>query len=313
MEEQQEFNYECVLSEETKKIAKDELREDETIREQLLEQFRNWIKKHPLIKNCRMDSIFLLRFLRTKKFSLPIAQSMLERYLSMRQLYPDWFENLSVDEPEIQDIINSGYIVPLLKRDNKGRLIVLFNTGRFDPYKYTPAHLVRTHSVVFEALMENEENQVRGYTYIIDQAGLSMGHISAWTFVNIRKLAYCLQNTIPIRHKNTYIINVPTYGVKFIELAISCLKEKFKNRCSLHTNIEGLKGIIDLKYLPEEYGGEVSYTELIESLKKTMKENRDQINSLKDFEVEIVPNENQSFNDKEIDGIFGSFRKLEVD
>lgn len=52
-------DYECKLSEETQKIAKDELREDKNTRDQALEQVRNWIKMNVRIENCRMGaSIF---------------------------------------------------------------------------------------------------------------------------------------------------------------------------------------------------------------------------------------------------------------
>lgn len=46
-------NYDCKLSKSYQDIALNELREDETRRTQALEQFRDWIKKHPFIKSCR--------------------------------------------------------------------------------------------------------------------------------------------------------------------------------------------------------------------------------------------------------------------
>lgn len=55
-----------------------------------------------------LDAPFLLRFLRTKKFSVPMAQDMLERYLIIRQMYPQWFSKLDVDDPVISDILDGG-------------------------------------------------------------------------------------------------------------------------------------------------------------------------------------------------------------
>lgn len=46
-------SYQCTLSAKFKEIAKDELREDESLRTQTLTQFREWIAKHPNIKRCR--------------------------------------------------------------------------------------------------------------------------------------------------------------------------------------------------------------------------------------------------------------------
>lgn len=129
-EESKYENYECTLAPETQEIAKNQLREDQATRDQALDQFRQWIEKHPQIKNCRTDANFLLRFLRTKKFSLPMAQEMLERYLTIRQLYPRWFQNLDVQDPEIEAIIDSGYLVPLLKKDQFGRRVILSSAGK---------------------------------------------------------------------------------------------------------------------------------------------------------------------------------------
>lgn len=306
----QEHNYKCTLSEETKKIAKDELREDETIREQLLEQFRDWIKKHPLIKYCKTDSVFLLRFLRTKKFSLPLAQKLLEKYITIKQLYPIWFRNIAIDDQIINSILDTGYVLPLLKRDKYGRQVLLFNTGRFDSYKYKSEHLVRTHSLVMEALMDDEENQVRGFTYILNESGINMGHISMWSLIDVRKLLNCIQNVMPIRHKRTYLVNIPSYGVKFFELCLSYLNEKLRKRCSIHTSIEELKDDIDIKSLPVECGGEVSMKELIDFIKKIIYEKKEQLEDLENLRIDI--SENQSYSN-EIDGVIGSFRKLEVD
>lgn len=128
-EQEQERDYKSTLNTDTLEIAGLELREDDNTREQALEQFRHWIEKHPMIKKCRTDSLFLLRFLRTKKFSLPMAQEMLERYLTIRQLYPDWFQKLDIEDPDLEVIIDSGYLVPLPKRDQHGRKVILSCAG----------------------------------------------------------------------------------------------------------------------------------------------------------------------------------------
>lgn len=52
-----EDEYECPLSEDTQKLAKEELREDKNTRDQALEQIRNWIKLNPRIENSRMGEV----------------------------------------------------------------------------------------------------------------------------------------------------------------------------------------------------------------------------------------------------------------
>lgn len=60
---------------------------------------------------------------------------MLERYLTIRQLYPQWFQKLDCEDPELMQLVESGYLVPLIQKDN-GRTVLLSIIERFDPHKY---------------------------------------------------------------------------------------------------------------------------------------------------------------------------------
>lgn len=60
-----------------------------------------------------------------------------------------------------------SYLVPLLERDEFGRCVLFSNAGRFDPYKYTAADMARVHSLVVESLMDDPENQIRGFLIFI--------------------------------------------------------------------------------------------------------------------------------------------------
>lgn len=102
--------------------------------------------------------------------------------------------------------------------------------GRFDPYKYTSAQMARTHSILVEALLDDEENQIHGYTHLNDESGMTMGHISAWSLTDIRNMLRCIQNVTPMRHKETHLINIPSFGTKIIEFAVSLLNDKLRNR-----------------------------------------------------------------------------------
>ncbi|XP_033191707.1 clavesin-2 [Bombus vancouverensis nearcticus] len=314
MAKSEEENYGCALSESTRTIARVELREDDAIREETLKQFRDWIQKHPNIKRCRTDAAFLLRFLRTKKFSVPMAEEMLERYLTIRQLYPNWFQNLDVEDKDIEAIIDAGYLIPLMQRDRHGRRVILSCAGRFDPYKYTSAQMARAHSLVVESLMDDEENQVRGYTHINDESGLTMGHLSAWSLTDIRNMLRCIQNSTPMRHKETHFVNIPSCAIKVIEFGISLLNDKLKNRIMVHKSLDELKTAIDPTILPKEYGGEIPLCEMIANFKKTLREQRNRIKELDDMYIEITSADCHyvSTND-DLCGISGSFRKLEVD
>jgi len=97
-----------VLCEKILQIARQELREDEAIREQSLQNFYTWINKNADIKNIRCDDNFLLRFLRVKKFSLPMAQQTLLKYLNLRKTFPEMATKLDFLDPVLNDLITKG-------------------------------------------------------------------------------------------------------------------------------------------------------------------------------------------------------------
>ncbi|XP_050300065.1 retinaldehyde-binding protein 1 [Anthonomus grandis grandis] len=307
--------YVCTLPAEERKKALEELREDDNIREQSLAQMREWISKHPNIKKCRTDAPFLLRFLRTKKFSVPQACEMLERYLTIRQLYPQWFRNLDPLDKDLAEIIDAGYLVPLLDKEN-GTLVLFSCAGKFDPHKYTSAHMVRVHSLVTESLMDDELNQINGYTYINDESGFQMAHISLWSLTDVRNILRCIQNTTPMRHKANHFLNISPSAIKLIEFAVSLLNEKLKSRIFMYKSVDELHAKIDKKILPKEYGGEVPLAELVEKFKIHLKAKRDDILALDDMYIEIDEKTCplvSEMNEELGIGIDGTFKRLTVD
>lgn len=78
--------------------------------------------------------------------------------------------------------------------------------------------------------MDDEQNQVRGYTHINDESGLTMGHLSAWSLIDIRNITKCLQNSAPMRHKEMHFINIPGTVAKILEFCISLFNDKLRSR-----------------------------------------------------------------------------------
>lgn len=114
------------ISELAVKIAKSELREDKEIREQSLQQLREWLSKNYDVENVRTDDVFLLRFLRNKKYSIPMAQQQLLKYLNMRKVMNHLSYNLDFMDPCLKQLFDNGYIVVSPIRDKFGRRTILY-------------------------------------------------------------------------------------------------------------------------------------------------------------------------------------------
>lgn len=114
------------LSENALKIARKELREDKNARDQSLQQLRDWIKKNQDVQDIRLDERFLLRFLRAKKFSVPMAQQLLLKYLNLKKQFPHMSSNLDFLSPSLNEIITQGYCFASPIRDKEGRRVIIY-------------------------------------------------------------------------------------------------------------------------------------------------------------------------------------------
>merc|ERR1712127_155115 len=86
--------YSCPLSKATQEVARKELNETAKLRKKALAEVRHWVRTQPHIKKARLDSSFILRFLRMQKFEIKESCEILDKYLTMRCQYPTWFQNL---------------------------------------------------------------------------------------------------------------------------------------------------------------------------------------------------------------------------
>lgn len=98
------------MSQDLEDQAKEELRETEEIRQHAIKALRDWTIKNPRIVKTRLDAKFLLRFLRSRKFSIPMAMEIMERSLVFKSGYcgQRWYDNLDFTTPSIMKLIDDG-------------------------------------------------------------------------------------------------------------------------------------------------------------------------------------------------------------
>ncbi|KAM7300986.1 clavesin-2, partial [Ixodes scapularis] len=127
--------------------------------------------KEPFLGNPGHDK-FLLRFLRSRKYCMSSAQETFDRYLTVRTQHPTFFK----------------YFFPLFEKDSEGRTVVLGVAGALDPRIHKTIDIYRAFSMSFEALLEDEDNQKNGVTYILDESGFRISHLAHVNLRDVQKV-----------------------------------------------------------------------------------------------------------------------------
>lgn len=256
----------------------------------------------------------MLQFLRAKKYSVPIACEMLETGMIARQIYPNLYKNLDILQPALSELYDIGYLTALKERDDLGRKIVIARVASVDPNKHSAADIMRLNMIFFGCLLSEEESQIAGFVYIIDNSDITLKHASIFSFMDIKIWTHLVQNATPCRMKEIHMINLPSYTTTVLEFFLKVLSKKLKERVHIQKSMDDIELKMDRKHLPKEYGGEKTVAEINQEFKKTMLELRDDFLRIDDeFQITVTKKPDWSCDVGSDLGISGTFRKLEID
>lgn len=323
-------DYVFKFSEELRKIAEDELDETDDKRDHALRILREWAEKNPRIAKIRLDGVFLLKFLRAKKFNIPVVQENIERFILLRHTKDgQLFMNLDCQQPKMQRLLDLGYMFALPKRDRNGRRVMFYRPGMFDLVEFSNEDMLRIHGICYETLLADEENQIRGVVHAGVGTGIGLQYLTLFTIKEAVRIAKNGEKLLPMRHREMHGCNINPALKIAVDWGLSLLSEKLRNRVRLYTDIKDIEMEKDL--LPLEYGGVMPMAEMIKLWKKEVEDYRSTL--LKDDEMAVhlhmyseaardgsVSALKQNLNgcsaftgNNNTYGVAGSFRKLQVD
>ena len=94
---------------------------------------------------------------------------------------------------------------------------------------------------VVQTLLHDEENQVRGFSYVFDCTGLTLAHLSIWTPAECSRVLSICEKNLPMRHKDINLVNLPFPMWAVFEFCKTLLSDKIRRRFSVINSIEKLK------------------------------------------------------------------------
>lgn len=209
---------------------------------------------------------------------------VLDKYLKMRSQNPQWFHSLDIREPKLNQLISDGYCFVLPERDSNGRKVIYSKASAMDASLFTASDVMRAHFLTFEALLEDEDVQVNGVTYVFDERDVNWSHISVWTPSEVSKAFSCCERALPIRHREIHFVHLPWTMSLVFQFAKSLLSQKLRNRFRTHANFDKLAESLPTSILPAEAGGQIPMSVMIEKWKAVLEERREAILSLDQVE-----------------------------
>jgi hypothetical protein len=247
--------YVCTLDEYSLEKAKRELFEDPKQRLGAVQTLRKWIRAQQHLIS-RDDTDFLLRVLRTAKFSQLRAREILETILTCKTKHPDYMTKIDTHEPGILAFTGTGGVIVLPKIDKEGQTIFITRMGLADVKNplMTVVNELRMHMAIQELAKEkNEALIVNGALVVCDLSSITMKHITRYSLETTKIAAKVYLECNPGRIKGFHFYNGGPLMDVFLAIIKPLLKKKFTDRLHVHDTMESLYKVIPMELWPEEY------------------------------------------------------------
>ncbi|KAE8749829.1 hypothetical protein FOCC_FOCC003297 [Frankliniella occidentalis] len=230
--------------------------EDEETRKAAVEELRVWALDQPHL-NARTDEWSLTCFLRGCKYKQDRARKKMTNYYEIRSKVPEWFHQRDPTLPSLLDLLKLGVFLPLLRKDEEGRTVVLIRAVIHDPYKHKLSDVFKIGKMLVDLLLETDEIiSIYGVFAVIDLSGVSLGHALQLTPPVIKKAVHAWQDCYPVRTRSMDFINAPIYVNVVLNIFRKFMNDKLKRRVHVHgKSLNSLHKVVSPSILPEEYGG----------------------------------------------------------
>lgn len=163
-----------------------------------------------------------------------------------------------------------------------GRRIIFYRPGMANPMNPSVGFdVLILMTLMFELLLEDEENQIRGVVHLADARGIRPPHFTIFSpqfqfrigkntevcrasFINFMAYSnlFNLQKTLALRHKGFHIVNVHKSLSWISNFIVSQMSDKLKKRTHFYSSFDEFKAV-ERRKLPKEYGGTIPMKEMI--------------------------------------------------
>lgn len=240
------------LPAELQRIAYEELGETDQGRVEALARLNQLLDEDPEL-NARRDNVFLLRYIRVRKYNIEAALATLKRYYKIRAAYPSIYDNFL---PSNVKPASRRVFMVLPNPDVHGRRVVLIRSDAWIPSLATHCEAQQALHLALEFLATDPSSQTVGISVLADYAGASLSKLLSVDIGLLKHGTEFMLKCMPFRVKAIHVIRQSFVYDIVMSVVRHLFSKKLIERMHLHgTNFEELHKELPVDILPEEYGG----------------------------------------------------------
>ncbi|XP_036143140.1 retinol-binding protein pinta isoform X2 [Monomorium pharaonis] len=187
------------MTSEDKRYAAEYLNETDENKENAVAEIKRWIEENDNLPT-QINDFLILRFLRVGKFDLEKTKSRIENYYKQRSKLPEWYKNKNPFQPELQELLDLGIMLPLRKPDSQGRLVLIFRATLHNPSIHKMPFIAKINILAMEAAIQHYPlSSVYGCSMLIDTSNPTIRHIIQFKPYDIMNAVELWQNCYPSR------------------------------------------------------------------------------------------------------------------
>ncbi|XP_067140095.1 alpha-tocopherol transfer protein-like [Centruroides vittatus] len=214
--------------------------------------------------------MFLLSFLRARKFDKEKAIKLLRNYYSTRKKFPNIFGEFNPSA--VKKYLDMKMIGYLPHTDQDGSVLGIGRCPCWDPSKVHVSEVVKCFIMFLDMAITGHIIQVNGIVIILDAEKLSWRHVLQLTPSTLFCIVSIVFQSIPVSYKAIHVINIGPLVYAFYTAFRPFLPYKIKKRLHFHSSgIESLHKFISPQHLPVEYGGQLPPLDVTECNESIMK------------------------------------------
>ncbi|XP_061398021.1 retinaldehyde-binding protein 1-like [Musca vetustissima] len=282
------------------------------IKREEVEKLLEWALMQPHLPKITEHEALL--FFYACNCSMEYAKHVLDLNCTCRTHFHEFFGNVDVESPEIQQIHKVVAGVPLPQRTPEGYAVIMVKLLDTDPAKFHYGNSVKLYSISQDKwFLEN--GVIKGLIIAIDMTDAAFGHLTRINLIHLKKAMYFLQEAIPTRLMGLHFLNANSVIDKLMSLMQPFLKKELLEMLHIHTSMETFYKFVPREILPRDFGGPgLDMRQLNENFFESLRQSR--------FDI-IEYNANHKVNEKlrpakakhssDLFGTEGNFKKLDID